>query len=108
MKISKNWLQKYFENSLPSAEEISEALTFHAFEIEDVGDDGMDVKVLPNRAADCLCHRGIAKELSAILDLPLKNDPLREFTRGDTSLNHEESPRLVIEIEDPKKQMLEF
>lgn len=35
----------------------------------------MDVKVTPNRGHDALSHRGIAKELSAILKLPMSNDP---------------------------------
>ncbi|MFH1178375.1 MAG: phenylalanine--tRNA ligase beta subunit-related protein, partial [bacterium] len=104
MKVSRNWLQTYFDKPLPDTEAISDALTFHAFEIEDppVGGDSdmMDVKVLPNRAADCLCHRGIAKELSAILDLPLKNDPLSTpFPMWDIG-----SPTsLEVEIEDEKK-----
>jgi phenylalanyl-tRNA synthetase beta chain len=61
---------------------VADALTFHAFEIDGVekhGDDSvLDVKVTPNRGHDCLSHRGIAKELSAILKLPLntKYDPL--------------------------------
>ncbi|KKW45349.1 MAG: hypothetical protein UY97_C0025G0013 [Parcubacteria group bacterium GW2011_GWB1_57_6] len=77
MKVSLKWLQTYFDAALPSAEKVCDALTFHAFEIEEASDDMLDVKVLPNRAADCLSHRGIAKELSAILDVPLKDDPLR-------------------------------
>ncbi len=79
MKVSKNWLQNFFESQLPNAEELSDALTFHAFEIDGVvqvnGDTILDVKVTPNRGHDCLSHRGIAKELSAILKLPIKNDP---------------------------------
>ena len=98
MKVSRNWLQKYFDKPLPSAEKIADAFTFHAFEIDEIAGDMMDVKVLPNRAADCLCHRGIAKELSAILDIPLKTDPFREalpkFPATDA---------LNITIEDPKK-----
>ncbi|KND47563.1 MAG: phenylalanyl-tRNA synthetase beta chain [Parcubacteria bacterium C7867-004] len=78
MKVSRAWLQTYFEESLPSAEALADALTFHAFEIEEVKDDLLDVKVLPDRAAYALSHRGIAKEISAVLDLPLKKDPLRE------------------------------
>lgn len=35
----------------------------------------LDVKVTPNRGHDCLSYRGIAKELSAILDIPLTRDP---------------------------------
>ena len=58
---------------------MADALTFHAFEIDGVekvgNDDVLDVKVTPNRGHDALSHRGIAKELSAILKLPLANDP---------------------------------
>ncbi len=100
MKVSRNWLQKYFEKPLPDIDELSNALTFHAFEIEEVQGDMLDVKVLPNRAADCLCHRGIARELSAILDLPLARDPLREpLPMWDVV----RPTPLTVEIEDPKK-----
>lgn len=76
MKISRKWLQKYFETELPETDVLSDALTFHAFEIEEHDQDLLDVKVLPDRACYALSHRGIAKELSAILSLPLKADPL--------------------------------
>ena len=98
MKVSLNWLQKYFDVPLPDAEKIADAYTFHAFEIDEIKGDLLDIKVLPNRAADCLCHRGLAKELSAILDKPLVKDPLREafpeFPKTGT---------LTVEIKDPKK-----
>lgn len=99
MKVSLKWLQTYFDAPLPSAEKIADAYTFHAFEIDEMEGDLLDVKVLPNRAADCLSHRGLAKELSAILDVPLKSDPLRlPLPNGDLR-----SPHLKVEIEDPKK-----
>lgn len=78
MKVSRTWVQKYFTDELPSAEALAEALTFHAFEIEEVVGEMLDVKVLPDRACYALSHRGIAKEISAILKLPLKYDPLTE------------------------------
>lgn len=85
MKISRNWLQTYFANPLSDAATLADALTFHAFEIDGIefrGDTSekdaiLDVKVTPNRGHDCLCHRGIAKEIAAILDIPLKTDPLK-------------------------------
>ncbi len=77
MKVSRTWLQTYFETPLPPIAELAEALTFHAFEIEEVVGDVMDVKVLPDRAAYALSHRGIASEISAILNIPLGKDPLR-------------------------------
>jgi len=71
MKISREWLQTYFDSPLPPVEVLSDALTFHAFEIESVEGDVLDVKVTPNRGHDCLSYRGIAKEISAILDIPI-------------------------------------
>lgn len=79
MKISRDWLQKYFHAPLPGPQELADALTFHAFEIESIEGDMLDVKVTPNRGHDCLSYRGIAKELSAILHLPLTSDPLKEI-----------------------------
>ena len=83
MKISYEWLQSFFEDgALPSAEEIAQQLIFHAYEVEGVaevnGTAVLDVDVLPNRAADSLSHRGIAHEVSALLNIPMKRDPLRE------------------------------
>lgn len=78
MKISRDWLQKYFHAPLPSAQELADALTFHAFEIESVEGDILDVKITPNRGHDCLSYRGIAKEFAAILKLSLSSDPLKE------------------------------
>lgn len=80
MKVSRAWLQTYFEKELPSAEELAHALMFHSFEVEEVvpmGDDWViDVDVLPNRSSDCLSHRGIARELATILSIPMKRDSL--------------------------------
>ena len=70
MKISRASLQKYFEKPLPSIAEIADAYTFHAFEIDSIEGEVLDVKVLPNRAADCNSEAGLARELSAILDVP--------------------------------------
>lgn len=81
MLISRDWLQTFFNAQLPDAQRLADALTFHAFEIESVENDILDVKVTPNRGHDCLCHRGVAKELSAILGLPMTQDPLRVEAR---------------------------
>jgi phenylalanyl-tRNA synthetase beta subunit len=79
MLVSYKWLQSYFEKPLPPVEEVVHAFTFGAFEIEGTeekhGDTIIDIKVLPDRACYCLSHRGIAKELSALLGVPLKQDP---------------------------------
>jgi len=75
MKITHAKLQEYFTQPLPGTDAIAEAFTFHAFEIESVEGELLDIKVLPNRAADCNSAAGIALELSAILDVPLAHEP---------------------------------
>ncbi len=102
MKVSREWLQSFFDEELPKAEALADAFTFHAFEIEGMekrnGDDILDVKVTANRGHDCLSHRGLAKELSAILPLPLRADSLRTEAKlspkTDTVLVSVEEPKL--------------
>jgi phenylalanyl-tRNA synthetase beta chain len=80
MKVSYTWLNSFFSESLPAPEDLADALTFHAWEVEEVvpvnGDTMLDIKVLPDKSSWALCHRGIAKDLSVILDRPLAADPL--------------------------------
>lgn len=83
MLISYNWLnKKYFNERLPLVNDLAESLTFHAWEIEEikeVGDDKvLDVKVLPDKSMWALSHRGVARDVSAILNLPIKNDTFRD------------------------------
>ncbi len=76
MKVSYKWLDEYFDHKLPVVEEAVEALTMHSQEVDAVekvdGDYVLDVKVMPNMAHNCLCHRGIARELSVLFNLPMK------------------------------------
>ena len=76
MKISRNWLETYFDKPIPDADKLAELFTFHSFEVEGmekVGDDDvLDVKVLPDRAHYALCHCGIALEVSVLTKQPFK------------------------------------
>jgi phenylalanyl-tRNA synthetase beta chain len=80
MKVSYNQLNTYFDGALPAPAVVADACTFHAWEIEEVidiaGDTILDIKVLPDKAAWALSHRGVAKDLSVVLNLPLAHDPL--------------------------------
>ncbi len=106
MKISYNWLQTYIEEKLPEPEVLAEKIIFGAFEVEDVeclpllggvaeGRGGTDtvfeIKVLPDRAHDCLSHYGIAREVCGLLGLTLK--PLtfknHESVEGDVQVTIE-------------------
>ena len=80
MWVSRDWLQKYFNEPLPETDELVHTLTFGVAEIEgteDVGKDTLiDVNVLADRGCYMLCHRGVAKEVSTLFSLPMKSDPL--------------------------------
>lgn len=82
MKVSYNWLKDYLGSEIPSAEEVANLLTAHAFEIDGIethdDDTVIDVDVLPNRSSDSLCHRGVARELATILNVSLAHDPLMQ------------------------------
>ncbi len=99
MLVVHDWLKEYMGEKIPSVEKLEELLMIHSFEvecIERVGDyDVIDVDILPNRASDCLCHRGIAKEISALVGAELKNDPFSK--KVDLS---PVSDKLAITIED--------
>lgn len=75
MKFSYNWIQTHIKESLPSPEEIYDVIFAHAFEIESmekIGSDTVfDINVLPNRAADCFSHYGLARELAGLLGFTL-------------------------------------
>ncbi|MCA9357120.1 phenylalanine--tRNA ligase subunit beta [Candidatus Nomurabacteria bacterium] len=81
MKVIHSWLKEYVGDVLPDARKVEELLNFHAFEVDGVeeveGESVIDVDVLPNRASDCLCHRGIARELATILGVEMVEDPLQ-------------------------------
>jgi phenylalanyl-tRNA synthetase beta subunit len=77
MKFSYDWLQSYFKKKLPEPEKLAELLSDHFANVEEVkkegGDFVLDIEVRPNRAADCFCHWGVAREVATILALRMKN-----------------------------------
>ena len=93
-----SWLKKYVPD-LPEPEKLEDGIIFHAFEVEgltQIGDDWtLDIKVLPDRAHDCLCHLGVAREAAAIFDLELKQPAFETFEPKTLE-------PLIIEIEDEK------
>lgn len=77
MNISYNWLRELVDVSL-TPQELREALTMRGLEVEaltQVGDDQvLEVAVLSNRA-DLLSHLGVAREVSAMTGVPLRELP---------------------------------
>ncbi len=84
MKVSRAWLQIYFEEEIPSVEKLDELFSTHTFEVEEIeksgDDDVMDVKILPDRAHYMLCHRGIAEELHVLTGLKFSEKEIPEVT----------------------------
>jgi phenylalanyl-tRNA synthetase beta chain len=100
MKFSYNWLQTYFDEPLSKPEELAEVIRMHQFEVEEVENKGndfvLDIDVLPNRSSDCLCHRGIAREIATLLKRDLKHDSLQ-----DTPQPQPPSSLVTISVECP-------
>ena len=83
MKASCNWLREFVDFKL-SPDELADILTRSGFEVEGMEDTGpdtvLDINVTPNRP-DALSIIGIARELSAILGIPLKTSPVEIKTQ---------------------------
>ncbi len=96
MKVSYNWLKEFVDFKL-SPEDLAHKLTMTGLEVEEIeklnDDTQIDIGVTPNRP-DCLSIRGIAREISAILDLPLID--------VTAAIDKEEGRGPVVEIESPK------
>ncbi|HVS79689.1 MAG TPA: phenylalanine--tRNA ligase beta subunit-related protein [Candidatus Paceibacterota bacterium] len=73
----------------------------HSFEIEKTGDEKngdslLDIKILPNRAHDCLSHRGIAGEVAVLFDLKMKGERFEKFG------NDSGEAKIAVNVEDSK------
>ena len=79
MKLSLNWLRDYVEHGA-NADELAHKLTMAGMEIEAVEKVGVDtvfeLEITPNRA-DCLSTVGLAREVSAVFDKPLKEPKVK-------------------------------
>lgn len=106
MLVSYKWLKEYLDgdisyqlSDIKEVDYISNVLNTRSFEVESVeekGDDFIfDIKITPNRAHDCLCHTGVAREIAINCNLKFKAlDPKKE--EGSFNTNFE------VEITDPR------
>lgn len=101
MKYSYNWLKEYVPK-IPEPKKLVELLTMRAFEVEEVdvaGDDAiLDIKVLPNRAFDCLSHIGMAREIAAITGIKYKVSSIKYEEDKSLKIND----FLKVEVQDKK------
>lgn len=99
MLVSWNWLKEYLGETKLSATKAAELLGAHAFELEGIEEKGDDtiiaVDILPNRGSDCLCQRGVARELSSITGIALAHDPLAQAPVLEST------DLIEVSIEDP-------
>lgn len=101
MKFSYNWLSEYIDK-IPPIKQLVSDLTMRSFEIDSFGQEGkdwiVDIKVLPNRAFDCLSHLGMAQEIAAVAN--------RKFKEPKTVLKEEKSLNinnfLSVEVKEKK------
>lgn len=102
MKTSLRWLRTYLPDA-PNAQACGDALTMGGLPVEVFetyeGDDVFDVEVTSNRS-DCLSHVGVARELSALLNLPVAHPPI-DVPPLTTSTSAATAPALPITVEDP-------
>ncbi len=97
MKISAQWIRDFLPagidtNADPANNRSAEALTLAGLPCENIekivdADHGvdvlLDVEVTSNRA-DCLCHLGVARELSALQNLELKTQAIESIPSTGT------------------------
>ena len=101
MEASYNKLQEYFDEKLPTADKVAEALTLHSYEVENIEEVGGDyilyIDVLPNRASDSSDEYGIVRELSAILNIKLKRlgNPITKWSEIKINISVSEINKLL-------------
>jgi phenylalanyl-tRNA synthetase beta chain len=104
MRASLNWLKDFVDFSL-SSDELSHLLTMTGLEVEEIevtdDDTIFEVAITPNRP-DCLSIKGIAREVSSSLELPLKDTKVKIEGEGKGPVieinDHHLCPRYVSRI----------
>jgi len=96
LKASFNWLKEFVDFSL-APHDLAHAMTMAGFEVEGISkidnDAIFDVNITPNRP-DCLSIIGLSREISAILEIPLK--------RITVELQKQEGRGPDVEVQDNK------
>lgn len=72
MKFSYSLIKRLLPKA-PSSKRIMEEMNLHAFEVESVEGDTLEIKLPANRYSDASSHIGIAREVGAIFGLAFKS-----------------------------------
>lgn len=107
MKVSRKWLQNYVTKEIPKGEAFVDLLSMNIFEVEGqevLGDNEVyDVKVLADRNAYCLSHRGIAREVAILIGGDYK---VPEFLNTPVAISEKVSaPEIKIESDICRKYL---
>jgi phenylalanyl-tRNA synthetase beta chain len=95
MKIPISWLKEFVDIDL-TPEQIARKLSMSGTEVSTVDGNVLDVEILPNRG-DCLSIIGIAREICALTDKPLKSPDSSADESGD------DIKKLAsVEVKDPR------
>ncbi len=95
MKFSYSLIKKLLPKA-PSSKRIMDEMNLHAFEVEDVKGDAIEIKLPANRYSDASSHIGIAREVGAIFGLSFKS-PVK-------SLINIPSGKKLVQVEVKDKQ----
>jgi phenylalanyl-tRNA synthetase beta chain len=110
MKILLSWLRDFVDVAA-SAEEIARTMSVRGFAVEGLDGSGdeaiIDFEVTGNRP-DCMCVMGMAREIAAAFQLPMRR-PVARGKEGDetgsslrlTSLKPADASGIEVAIEDP-------
>jgi phenylalanyl-tRNA synthetase beta chain len=96
MKFSYSTLKK-FVPALKDIDQLRDILNLHAFEVDSVEGDILDVKILPNRFSDAASYAGLAREAAAILNTKVAHQPSSgnaKFQKASGRLD------LIVEVQD--------
>lgn len=89
MLFSLNFLKEHIQGELPAPEKLEELLNMHIFEVEGKEKKGkdwiFDIDILPHRG-DAASHRGLARELAALLQMKMTTLPVKTLKKEKGSL----------------------
>lgn len=101
MKISPSWLRDFVDFSV-DYKRLADDLTLAGVAVEGISGEGdstvFEMEITTNRP-DAMNHYGVAREASAVYDLPLK--PIEPKLPADHSKNDQGKSEVTIDIQEP-------
>jgi len=89
MLFSVNWLKEHIQGQLPAPDKLEQLLNMHIFEVEEKerkNGDWIFKIAVPTHRGDAISHRGLARELAALLARQMKKLSLKPLKKEKGSL----------------------